>query len=419
MPNRSLILSTPSRTTSLQPPNSQGGLSIPEHPRILALMGRVPNLGLDLHLCKDRCGNIAFDILAPTELPDKVKEHGELFMNIRAQLRTAVIAHLNISPDDQGARQRISEFEQALYYKTREELHRTAQIQRPFRPVSRSKSFADDQLYCLLVVLRAVDKTMRKVDEADLPAFEACCKISAMRWQIDIHKHWITELTGERERQNRDDEEATSYSHKNPKTTSVKSKRGKTLNTQKRRPGRPAGSRNKATVAVEAQRHLATATRDRVVELPATPTPAPRMRSLPGHSQHQEHHPNNATQHVTPSPASQLPSTPTNRLTGQYSPQPGLQHFGLAPPPTKPPTNPMLGFTSRRRGAFSQQERPIDLDVRQQVEELPSLPQVYIDPIFHNYYSSLDQRGRQTPYGNGWVKGHRDENPLSDDQKSD
>lgn len=244
-------------------------------PGMKALIAQVPSPRLDLNRCKNRCGGIVFDVLAQDVLPAQTNEHRESLIKTITELVNAIAANLGISLDNPDAKLRILEFAQALYFRARDRIRRAAKIQSAFRPVEESGSLAQDQLYCLMMALRVVDRRMREVDEADLDAFEACCWVAAMKWQIDIHKNWITDLTVERKRKGRDGDEATASSCKHRRTVSNESE--DSSNTAlKRRPGRPAGVKNKKTVAAERREATIAATRNQNTALPVTPTRAPR-----------------------------------------------------------------------------------------------------------------------------------------------
>lgn len=91
----------------------------------------------------------------------------------------------------------------------------------------------------------------------------------------------------------------------------------------------------------------------------------------------------------------------------QYSPPPVLQQ-NLQPEQQQQQRTPQptLVPTSRRRGAFSQQDRQFDLIAHQRAEALtpPSQPQVYNNhPTFYTCYS-LAEQGESRGHSNGWVE---------------
>ncbi|KAK5941819.1 hypothetical protein PMZ80_005770 [Knufia obscura] len=376
------------------------------------LIGQVPSLRLSLGQCKDRCGAIVFDVLAEASISEELKQHSESYKALRMELRNAVAFHLGLSSEDPQAKPIFVRFEEALYRKAREELHQAAGLPQPFRPLESSRSFADDQLYCIMMVLRVVDKMLREVDEADLRAFQACCQKAAMKWQLDIHKHWIAELTGEKKRKGRDGEISASQSHKHRRTTSLESEGHAGESAPKRRPGRPPGAKNKASVAPKQRAAARATTRDQSVGLPATPTPAPRAPGIPLPHQFQGYHPHTATPRSIQLQAPHYHNTPTPRPQGQYAPRHGIQPYGNMLQPQNWSSRPVHTPPSQRRGAFSQQDRQIDPSIRHQAEALSSSPQhqvIFENPIINNYYSRPDQEGHRAPSTNNWVVDEPDE----------
>ncbi|KAK5099575.1 hypothetical protein LTR70_002345 [Exophiala xenobiotica] len=387
------LIPAPVQQRSALPAKFQSRLYDPANPHMQALIEQAPSLGLDLEKCKDRCGFIIFDVLTPAELPDHFKKHKESLSMILAELKPAVAAHLGTSPDYLGTDLRVEEFVQALYYKAREELHHAAGFQQSFPPVAKAGSFFYDQLHRLMQVLREVDKKLRDVDEADLPVFEACCTVAAMKWQIDIHKHWIAELGGDKKRKNRDGDDSASPLRKHRRTTSVESTSDENSVAPKRRPGRPPGALNKTTVAAREREAAIAAARDQSVELPTTPTPAPRPRGPPMHYEHQ------GLPTGTIPPRSMLPqsqqhiNTPTRELLNQYPPS-TTQFAQSSTNPQNYATQSGLFPTSGRRNAVSSGGGHMDPNLPQQVESLSSgsHPQFHFfdhPNISYHYYGHM------------------------------
>lgn len=379
----------PRQHTPALPAKPQIRINDSASPHMQALIEQVPSLGLDLNKCKGRCGRIVFDVLAPVELSDRFQKHKELLSKIITELSLVVAARLGIPSDGPEAGLRIEEFVQALYYKAREELHQAARVQQPFPPIAKSGSFSYNQLCCLMQVLREVDKMLRAVDKDDLPVFEACCTVAAMQWQLDIHKHWIAELGGDKKRKNHEDDDSAGGSRKHRRTTSIESKSDESNTVSKRRPGRPPGALNKTTVAAREREAAIAAARGQNVRSPISTTPAPQARGTPVHTQYQGYSADVSNAQLMTQQAPHQAHTLGGRLVTQNpsTAVPCVHSYGY---PQGHIAQSMHVPPSGRRGAVSSGSSHVDHNLPQQVESLSSglNPQFYLDhPSFHyNYY---------------------------------
>jgi len=401
------VLTSPTKTgdgdmlshvpTSLQhtpalPAKPQSRIHDSASPHMQALIEQVPSLGLDLNKCKGRCGRIVFDVLAPVELSDRFKKHKESLSKIIAELSLVVAAHLGIPSDDPNARSRIEEFVQALYYKAREELHQAARLQQPFPPVAKSGSFSYNQLCCLMQLLREVDKMLRAVDKDDLPVFGACCTVAAMQWQIDIHKHWIAELGGDKKRKDHENDDSAGGLRKHRRTTSIESKSDESNTVSRRRPGRPPGALNKTTVAAREREAAIAAARGQNGRSPISTTPAPQTRGMPVHTQYQGYPANVSNAQLMTQQAPHQAHTPGGRLVTRHRSTAALYAHSYGYPQGHIAQS-MHVAPSGRRGAVSSGSSHVDYNLPQQVESLSSglNPQFFLNhPSFrYKYYGPV------------------------------